>query len=74
MCNAPPEIGYGATEAVADVHAVRLPLDPVEGGVVAAAVRAELQLARLGERVVGVVDADEGCALATARVVYNLQR
>lgn len=61
-----------AAEAVSDVDAVRLPIQPVEGVVVAAAVSAEGQSTNLGLRVVGVVDAHERCTDAARCVIHDL--
>lgn len=61
MRNGSPKIIYGAAEAEAYIDAIRLPTKPVEGTVATAPVSAELQRARLGQRIVWVVDADKGC-------------
>lgn len=68
------EVSDGAAEAVANVNAVGLPVEPAEGAVAAATVVAELQAADLGRGVVWVVDADEGCAQPTACVVSHLRK
>lgn len=65
MWDGPPEVIDLAAEAVAQVDSVNMPTDPVEGSVVAAAIRAEGQSANLCFSVVWVVDAHESCAQAS---------
>ncbi|CAG9134841.1 unnamed protein product, partial [Plutella xylostella] len=57
-----PEVSQSAAEAVAQVHTIGPPLQPVEGRVVATPVLAEGQGSGLGVGDVGVVDAHECCA------------
>lgn len=72
MWHESPELVDGAAEAVPDVNAVRLPSDPVEGGVVPASVRAELQATGLSQGVMRVIDAHECCAQSSRSIIDNL--
>lgn len=63
MRHSPSEVFDGTAKAVPDVDSIWLPTDPVECGVVAAVVSAELQGAYLSFSVVRVVYRHKSCAL-----------
>ena len=73
MWNSSPEVVDCTAEAVSDVDAIRLPVEPAERTVVATAVRAEGQGLYLRLCVVRVVDAHERRADAARCVVHHLR-